>query len=178
MLPGTVMKRVIGALGVVAVVLVSTGAGALVIAFHVGARTSVAAALAIQEVKIVRAPGMLALAPLTRMVSAPTLAERLATDVENLPAEPTPWHCPDDFGTTYTLTFIAQQATWTASVDAQHCQTVQIGSGLKRTAANSPQFWRDLGIAVGLSAIETDPTACPGTKPGTIIEGRLCAAFA
>jgi hypothetical protein len=171
------MKRVIGALGVVAVVLVSTGAATLVIAFHVGARTSVAGALAVQEVKIVRTPGMLALAPLARLVSSPSLAERLATDVENLPAEPTPWHCPNDFGTTYTLTFISQQASWTAMVDAQHCQAVQIGGGLKRTAANSPQFWRDLGTALGLSAVEADPTACPGTQPGTIIEGRLCAAF-
>jgi hypothetical protein len=137
---------------------------------------SVAGASAPGAVQIVRTPGSLALAPLARTVTNSSIAGRLAAEVRSLPAQPVPWHCPNDYGTLYTLTFVTPGVNWSAVVDAQGCQTVQIGSGRKLTAANSPRLWEDLATALGLTPLEVDPTLCPGTKPGTVLEGHLCSS--
>ena len=138
--------------------------------------TSAAGGAAPSAVEIVRTPGSLLLAPLARTVTDSSLADQLATEVRSLPTQPSPWHCPNDYGTLYTLTFVTPGANWTAHVDAQGCQTVQIGGGPKLTAANSPRLWNDLATALGLTALEVDPTLCPGMKPGIVVEGRLCSA--
>jgi hypothetical protein len=170
--------RALGALGAVAVVVISLASAVVVIALHVGSRTGVAGLGTPRAVQIVRKSGALALPPLARTVSDVALSGRIATDLQSLPAQPSPWHCPNDFGTVYTLTFVAPGSDWTAVIDAQGCQTVEIESGPKLTAARSPRLWEDLGTALGLTAPEAQPTLCPGTPPGTIIEGRLCVAQA
>jgi hypothetical protein len=169
------MTRVAGAIGVATVVLVSAAAAAAVLAFHNPAPTGVAALGTPEQVQIVRTPGGLALPPLNRTVNASQVVARLAADVEGLPLQPVPWHCPADLGTSYRLTFAAPGGSWTAVSDVQGCESVQIGSARLQTAANSPRFWSDLGSALGLNALEVRPTFCPGTGvAGTVIEGRLC----
>ncbi len=171
------MTRVIGAIGVAAVIVASAAAAAIVLAFHNPARTGVAALGTPRKVQIVRLPGSLALPQLNKTVTAPQLVARLAADVESLPLQPIPWHCPNDFGTSYRLTFVAPGGSWTAVYGVQGCESVQIGSGRLQTAANSQRFWNDLGSALGLTALEVRPTLCVGTaEPGTVIEGRLCGA--
>lgn len=171
------MTPVVGALGVAAVIVASVAAAAIVLAFHNAARTGVAALGTPRKVQIVRLPGSLALPQLNKMVTAPQLVARLAADIESLPLQPKPWHCPDDFGTSYRLTFVAPRGNWTAVYGVQGCESVQIGSGRLQTAATSQRFWGDLGSALGLTALEVRPTLCVGTAtPGTVIEGRLCGA--
>ena len=171
------MTRVVGTTGVAAVIVASAAAAAIVLAFHNPARTGVAARGTPQKVQIVRLPGSLALPQLNKTVTASHLVARLAADVESLPLQPTPWHCPNDFGTSYRLTFVAPGGSWTAVYGVQGCKSVQIGSGRLQTAANSQRFWSDLGSALGLTALEVRPTLCVGTAaPGTVIEGRLCGA--
>jgi hypothetical protein len=171
------MTRVVGAIGVAGVIVASAVVAAVVLVFHTPARTGVAALGPPETVQIVRFPGSLALPPLNTTVSASQLVARLAADVEGLPLQPVPWHCPADFGTSYRLTFVAPGGSWTAVYGVQGCESVQIGSGRLQTAANSPGFWRDLGNALGLTALEVRPTLCPGTGVlGEVIEGRLCVA--
>ena len=171
------MMRVVGAIGTAAVIVASAAAAAIVLALHNPPQTGVAALGTPQRVQIVRLPGSLALPPLNKTVTASQLVARLATDVESLPLQPTPWHCPNDFGTSYRLTFVAPGGNWTAVYGVQGCELVQIGSGRLRTAATSQRFWGDLGSGLGLTVLEVRPTLCVGTAaPGTVIEGRLCGA--
>ena len=157
--------------------LFRSGAAAIVLAFHNPALTGVAALGTPDKVQIVRTPGGLAIAPLNKTVSASQLVARLAADIEGLPLQPVPWHCPSDFGTSYRLTFVAPRGSWTAVYEVGGCQTVQIGTGRLQTAGTSPRFWSDLGSALGLTALEVRPTLCTGTAaPGAVIEGRLCGA--
>ncbi len=97
------MTRVAGAIEVATVVLVSAAAAAAVLAFHNPAPTGVAALGTPEQVQIVRTSGGLALPPLNKTVNASQVVARLAADVEGLPLQPVPWHCPADLGTSYRL---------------------------------------------------------------------------
>jgi len=95
--PGGRVKRLIGALGLVAIVSLSVVAAAVVLTFHIAERGATSAAPP-RAVKIVRTPGTLVLAPIARNVDSTVLAQRLAHDVENLPPMPSGCHARGGFG--------------------------------------------------------------------------------
>jgi hypothetical protein len=62
------------------------------------------------------------------------------------------YHCPADFGPSYSLRFwVGTLALPTVTVEPTGCEIVGGLPGSVRWTALSPQFWRTLGRALGLS---------------------------
>jgi len=67
------------------------------------------------------------------------------------------YHCPPDFGFSYSLRFwvgnarVGTLALPTVTVEPTGCQLVGGMPGAARWTALSPQFWRTLGQALGLN---------------------------
>jgi hypothetical protein len=68
-----------------------------------------------------------------------------------LPKMPTGVICPADFGIVYHLSFFAGRRSFPdVTVRPAGCQQVG-GLGVTRWVARSPQFWRAIGLAIGLA---------------------------
>jgi hypothetical protein len=62
------------------------------------------------------------------------------------------YHCPADFGLSYSLRFwVGTLALPTVTVEPTGCEIVGGMPGAVRWTALSPQFWRTLGQAVDLN---------------------------
>lgn len=136
---------------VILIALTSTAAGTI----GVGAVTS--------SVHVIRQNGLLPLPRIDVTIHDPAVVDRLANDITGLPLAPgSIVNCPEDFGTSYTLTFsMPGQSAWKAVVDAQGCRFVQLSNGPTRSAAQGPLF-TDLGNALGLALADVNPDPCPG----------------
>jgi hypothetical protein len=75
----------------------------------------------------------------------------VATALCSLPKRPRGvYHCPADLGVVYHLLFSSGSKSWPViTVEATGCEFVR-GLNTDRWAAQSPQFWRTLGTAMGL----------------------------
>lgn len=90
--------------------------------------------------------------PADLTVASSSQARMVADAVCALPRMPSgTFHCPMDLGIAYHLTFWAGGVEFGAiSVGATGCQVVR-GLGAERWVARSPDFWRTLGVAIGLT---------------------------
>lgn len=92
------------------------------------------------------------------------LVREAARSLSALPRMPSGVHsCPADWGITYHLSFSSNARTFpTISIAATGCQSV---SGLVpvRWVAPSPEFWRILGKAMGLT--KADQQTFAGSRP-------------
>jgi hypothetical protein len=91
--------------------------------------------------------------PANVSVTNPAIARQLAVDVCALPVVPSgeSFRCPIDFGVIYNLRFRSiNGGLISLDADPSGCQGVW-GKGLAtRRAVFSPDFWRELGTAMGL----------------------------
>ena len=138
-----------------------------------GQPTGVLSPLIKNEVRVVRIAGGLRLPPLNRTITDPQAVSRLAADVRALPVIPAGEHCPADLGTVYTLAFVQPMATWTATVHAQGCETVQLSTGETLWAIRAPALWDDLAAALGMSRSQVNPVVCVGATP-SVVAGAAC----
>jgi hypothetical protein len=85
-------------------------------------------------------------------VASSTQARMVADAVCALPRMPSgTFSCPMDLGIAYHLTFWAGGMEFGAiTVGATGCQVVRV-LGAERWVARSPDFWRTLGVAMGLT---------------------------
>jgi hypothetical protein len=90
--------------------------------------------------------------PAVVTVAGSSQARMVADAVCALPRMPSgTFHCPGDLGIVYDLSFRAGSVEFGAvSVGASGCQGVR-GLGVPRWVARSPDFWRTLGVAMGLT---------------------------
>ena len=89
--------------------------------------------------------------PAVTVVTEVASVTDVAKVVCSLPRMPTGvMNCPVDLGITYRLSFTAPSGAFpTVVVSATGCETV-LGIGPVRWVADSPNFWRRLGKAMGL----------------------------
>ena len=90
--------------------------------------------------------------PADVVVASSSQARMVADAVCALPRMPSgTFSCPLDLGIVYHLSFWAGGVEFGAvSVGATGCQVVR-GLGVQRWVARSPDFWRTLGVAMGLT---------------------------
>ena len=141
------MTRVIAAAAVTGVLLVACGV------------TNAGPAM----LHITRTPGAFILPALDREITDRPTVDRLAGDIQSLPAMPAGavYFCPIDFGTTYLLAFTREgERPWTASVQVMGCQMVTLGDGRVRLANGATSLFLDLRTALGLSDAELVPKPC------------------
>jgi hypothetical protein len=172
-------KQVAVMLGSVALVVASALTAGVVLAFHHAEtyRGVTGPGSATQSrVHIIRVAGTLALPSLNRTIRDARTVAALAVDIRTLPRFPLDERCPADFGTHYSLTFtVAGSAPWSATIGAQGCEVVQVSRQPTQWAAHSPQLWADLGVALGLSPDEIQPSSVP---TGTVVGGiERCSAI-
>ena len=163
-------KRVAAVMGVAAIAVASALTAGVVLAFHHQQRPGGATGSTTQaQVRIVRFPGDLLLAPLDRTVRDATIVAALASDIENLPVYPTAERCPADSGTYYSLTFtLPGSSPWMAKVDVTGCEVVQVPGHPTQWAAHTPQLWSDLNDALGIDPRNLPP---PASNAGTVVGG-------
>jgi hypothetical protein len=160
-------------LGAAAIVLISALTAAGVLAFHHDGSTSggpASGSASESQLHIVRIPGKLVLPSLDRTISgSPTIA-RLATEIRGLPLFPRYERCAASFGLSYALTFTsAGSSPWTATIQAEGCEGVQVAGQPVHWAAHSPQIWTDLATVLGLRADQLQPSVCIGpTTPNCV----------
>jgi hypothetical protein len=159
-------------LGTAGLVIAGALTAGVVLAFHHQAQPGPApGAAARAQVRIVRVAGSLALPPLDRTIRNVTVITALADDIKSLPLFPTDERCPSDFGTYYSLTFtLAGVPPWTATVDAEGCEIVQIPGQPARWAGRTPQLWSELTDALGIDPRNLPPWPPVGTVRGTLQE--------
>jgi hypothetical protein len=163
-------KRLAAVMGVTAIALASALTAGVVLAFHRQEQPGGATGSTTQaQVRIVRFPGNLLLAPLDRTVRHATIVAALASDIESLPAYPSDERCPADSGTYYSLTFtLAGSSPWTAKVDVTGCEVVQVPGHPTQWAAHTPRLWSDLNDALGIDPRNLPP---PDSDAGTVVGG-------
>jgi hypothetical protein len=157
-------KRVATVLGTAAIVIASALTAGVVLAFHQQSqqRPGTSGAAGRSQVRIVRFPGSLRLPPLDQTIRNPTIVAALAGDITSLPIFPHDERCPaGGSGTYYVLTFtMPGSSPWTATVDVEGCETVQIPGQAAKWAAHAPQLWADLTNVLGI-----DPRDLPSLPP-------------
>jgi hypothetical protein len=156
-------KRVATVLGTAAIVIASALTAGVVLAFHQQSqRPGTSGAAGQSQVRIVRFPGSLRLPPLDQTIRNPTIVAALAGDITRLPIFPHDERCPaGGSGTYYVLTFtMPGSSPWTATVDVEGCETVQIPGQAAKWAAHAPQLWADLTNVLGI-----DPRDLPSLPP-------------
>lgn len=167
-------KGVAAVMGTAGLVIAGALTAGVVLAFHHQAQPSPAPGAAAQaQVRIVRFPGSLALPPLDRAIRNATLVAALADDIKSLPVFPHDERCAADFGTYYSLTFTSAGASpWTATVDAEGCEIVQVPGQPATWAVNAPRLWSDLADALGINPRKLPPWPLSdvGTVRGTLQE--------
>ncbi len=155
-------------LGAALVVLISALTAVGVLAFHHGEKTPRVPAsgpAAQSQLHIVRIPGKLVLPPLDRTISGSPTTLRLAMDIRGLPLFPKDERCLASFGLSYSLTFTsAGSSPWTATIEAQGCEGVQVAGQPIQWAAHSPEIWTDLAILLGLRVDQVQPSVCLGAE--------------
>jgi len=164
-------SRLVAIIGASALVIASALLATVVLAFHVDQRsgTSPAGNGAVSAMHVVRHNGNLSLPGLDRTIHDSQVITKLAAEIRDLPAFPPDERCPASFGTYYSLTFtVARAPQWTATIEAQGCELVQITGQTARWAVHEPQLWTDLGDALGLSVAQLQPAVCisPSSPPG------------
>jgi hypothetical protein len=99
-----------------------------------------------------RVAGTGAQAPATAWITSVTTVRRVERALCQLPVRPPgTYHCPADFGVSYSLSFWAGSlALPIVTVAPTGCQLVGGMPGPARWTALSPGFWRVLGSALGL----------------------------
>jgi hypothetical protein len=172
-------KQVAVILGSVALVVASALTAGVVLAFHHAEtyRGVTEPGSATQSrVHIIRVAGTLALPSLNRTIRDARTVAALAVDIRTLPRFPLDERCPADFGTHYSLTFtVAGSAPWSATIGAQGCEVVRVSGQPTRWAAQSPQLWSDLAVALGLSPDQVQPSS---VSTGTVVGGiERCSAL-
>jgi hypothetical protein len=158
-------KRAATLLGATALVLASAVTAVGVLAFHTAPRSGGGAAgpTAQGQLHIIRTPGNLVLPQLDLTISNSHTIASLAADIRALPSFPRGERCPAAFGTYYSLTFMpVGGSAWTARIQAQGCEIVEIKGKPTLWAAHSPQLWMDLRNALGLRANQVQPSVCLG----------------
>jgi hypothetical protein len=161
------------AAGVIAVVLVSAVAAALLLASHLGSEPSPATSAEKGAVQVTRTAGLLVLPKLDVTVTDQQFVEGLARGIRRLPDAPTVCMGGASYGTTYTLKFTApHEAAWTAVVQVFGCDEVTLSSGFIGQATSST-LWSELAAALGISVSEVKPLPCGG--PG-LAQGASCYA--
>jgi hypothetical protein len=155
-------------LGATAIVLISALTAVGVLAFHHQADSGVPGVGSAQsQLRIVRIPGKLVLPALERTINDSATIARLAADIRGLPPIPRDERCAASFGLLYSLTFTSAGASpWTATIQAQGCEVVQVAGQPLQWAAHSPQVWTDLATALGLRVDQLQPAVClyPGAR--------------
>jgi hypothetical protein len=157
-------------LGAAAIVLISALTAAGVLAFHHDGSTSggpASGSASQSQLRIVRIPGNLVLPSLDRTISGSPTIERLATAIRSAPLVPLDERCAASFGLVYSLTFTADGSSpWTATIQAEGCEVVQVAGHPLQWAVHSPQIWTDLASLLGLGVDQLQPSVCisPATR--------------